>query len=82
MKVEEFIQNELSKLVVGISQINFNNDTNSFMDLGLDSFGFIEFIQELERHYCLEFSNEDILNSSIYTPKGLRNFVELKLAAR
>lgn len=76
MNTEDFISNELSKLVAGLCVINFEDGSKSFMDLGLDSFGFIEFIQEIERVYGFEFSPEDITNPEIYTPKGLKAFID------
>lgn len=79
MTVEEFLKNELNKLIVGLRAEELLGSKKSFMDLGLDSFGFIQFIQEIERTYGFQFSDTDILNPEIYSFSGLRSFIEAKL---
>lgn len=57
-----------------------NLDSNSnFYEQGLvDSFGIIEFIDDMEDHFCIQFNDDEFKLESFKTINGLVKIIESK----
>ena len=71
--LEYFIENSDEKTKID-TEVNY-------MEIGIiDSFGLIEFIEELENEFSIKFTNDDFSNRKFVTVDGLTEIVSNKIS--
>lgn len=78
MNVEQFVMNALQKkysLDRSVDLENFNYVENGYVD----SLGIVLFVTELEEHFHIEFSDEELMSPSFQTIGGLIRMIESKV---
>ena len=71
--LEYFIENSDEKTKID-TEVNY-------MEIGIiDSFGLIEFIEELENEFSIKFTNDDFSNRKFVTVGGLTEIVFNKIS--
>lgn len=58
--------------------ITINDYDSNYFDEGIDSYAFMELINELEQKYNIEFSNDDFANDDFFSINGLAAIIEEK----
>lgn len=58
---------------------NVTDETNLFKQGYLDSYGYVELIQYLEKEFKIKFTNEELVSNQLNSLRNITNLVQSKL---
>lgn len=77
--MENEIENYLISLLNKTYNISISNPEQDYFSAGLDSFNFINFINDIETKYNVKFNNDDFQNRNFAIVSGLANIIKERL---
>ena len=77
--MEKEIENCLISLLNKTYNISISNPEQDYFAAGLDSFNFINFINDIETKYNIKFNNDDFQNRDFALVNGLAKIIKKRL---
>jgi acyl carrier protein len=68
-ELEYFIKQKL-QMILGIKVEELGSE-ESLVDLGLDSYGFVELISEIENYFNIRFTEDDFMEDNFHSIKTI-----------